>query len=547
MFRKAKNKAENAGTTDIAEMMPKTKKEKKPWDKEKKKKVRRRAIAGVLAALIAAFFVRNSLMAKNTAPMVSAVAAEQGDVEQILSTGGTVKSDETRTYFAPISVEVGEVNVSTGDTVKKGDVILTFNEKELAEKRLEAEYKLASNEGGYESSLHKDNQYIADLSEATTNLEVLDQQIADNENLLKEINKKIEDKKAGWSYNGAALQATILEQEKKIADEKQKMEERHEWEAQQGLPSDDKALRKQQREKEEKDEAAKAQIAYDEEVLLNLQEQAQYNSYEEQNNKEVRELQRQAKEVEDLIASYKEYKSEMKSQKETSENNVLDQGSREKLEADTALEKLTNQETLDAIAKVENGLKADFGGVITELEAVSGQPPTESGKLVTIESVEKVSVRLNVSKYDLESLAVGQSADVEIAGTTYEGTVAKIDGMATKNDSGAMVVGVDVTVNNPDENIFLGVEARVYIHTAKAENTVNVPIETVCSDVDGDFVFVEKDGLVAKQRVTVGISTDSVCEITEGLTAGENVLYPSVMGMGVELEEGMAVTVMGAE
>lgn len=540
MFRKAKNKAENAETTDVAEMMPKTKKEKKPWDKEKKKKVRRRAIAGGLAVLVVAFFVRNSIMAKNAAPMVSTVAASVGDVEQILSTGGTVMSDEKKTYFAPISVEVGEVKVSTGDMVKKGDVMLTFDEEALMVEKQEAEYKLASNEGGYESSIHKDNQYIADLSEATTNLEVLDQQIADNENLLKEINKKIEDKKAGWSYNGAALQATILEQEKKIADEKQKMEERHEWEAQQGLPSDDKSLRKQQKEKEEKDEAAKAQIAYDEEVLLNLQEQAQYNSYEEQNNKEVRDLQRQAKEVEDLIASYEEYKAEMKSQKETSENGVLDQGSREKLEADTALEKLTNQEKLDDITSVENGLKAEFAGVVTELEAVAGQPPTESGKLVTVESTEKVHVRLNVSKYDLEKIAEGQKADVDIAGKIYEGTVSKIDGMATKNDSGAMVVGVDVRIENPDENIFLGVEAKVYVHMAKAEGVVTVPLEVINSDREGDFVFVEENGVVAKRRITVGISSDSVSEITEGLSEGDNV----IMANGMELEEGMAVNAM---
>lgn len=538
MFRKAKNKAENAETTDVAEMMPKTKKEKKPWDKEKKKKVRRRAIAGGLAVLVVAFFVRNSIMAKNAAPMVSTVAASVEDVEQILSTGGTVMSDEKKTYFAPISVEVGEVKVSTGDMVKKGDVMLTFDEEALMVEKQEAEYKLASNEGGYESSIHKDNQYIADLSEATTNLEVLDQQIADNENLLKEINKKIEDKKAGWSYNGAALQATILEQEKKIADEKQKMEERHEWEVQQGLPSDDKSLRKQQKEKEEKDEAAKAQIAYDEEVLLNLQEQAQYNSYEEQNNKEVRDLQRQAKEVEDLIASYEEYKSEMKSQKETSENGVLDQGSREKLEADTALEKLTNQEKLDDITSVENGLKAEFAGVVTELEAVAGQPPTESGKLVTVESTEKVHVRLNVSKYDLEKIAEGQKADVDIAGKIYEGTVSKIDGMATKNDSGAMVVGVDVRIENPDENIFLGVEAKVYVHMAKVEGVVTVPLEVINSDREGDFVFVEENGVVAKRRITVGISSDSVSEITEGLSEGDNV----IMANGMELEEGMAVT-----
>ncbi len=293
-------------------------------------------------------------------------------------------------------------------------------------------------------------------------------------------------------------------------------------------------------EKKEKDDAAKAQIAYDEEVLLNLQEQVQYNSYEEQNNKEVRDLQRQAKDVEDLIASYKEYKAEMKSQKESSENGVLDQGSREKLEADTALEKLTNQEKLDAIGEVENGLKADFAGVVTEMEAVAGQPPTEDGKLVTIESTEKVYVRLSVSKYDLEKIAVGQKADIDIAGKTYEGTVTKIDGMATKNESGAMVVGVDINIDNPDENIFLGVEAKVYVHMAKAEGVVTVPLEVINSDRDGDFVYVEENGTVAKKRITVGISSDSVSEVKEGLAAGENV----IMANGMEFEEGTAVTAM---
>lgn len=528
MFGKAKNKAEN---TDITEMMPK--KEKTPVDKEKKKKIRRRVIAGVVVALIAAFFVRNSLAAKNSAPMVTTVAATVGDVEQVLSTGGTVKSDETKTYFAPVSVSVGEVKVAAGDTVKKGDVLLTFDEKGLTETRQEAEYKMASNEGGYESSLHKDNQYIADLSEATTNLAVLDQQIEDNENLLKEINKKIEDKKAGWSYNGAALQATILEQEKKISDEKQRLEERHAWEAEQQIDSDD-------REKKEKDDAAKAQIAYDEDVLLNLQEQVQYNAYEEQNNKEIRDLQRQANDVEELIASYKEYKSEMKSQKESSENGVLDAGGKAKLEADTALEKLTNQETLDAVAEVENGLKADFAGVVTEVEAVAGQLPAESGKLLTLESTEKVLVHLSVSKYDLEKIAVGQKADINIAGKSYEGSVTKIDGMATKNDSGAAVVGVDVSLDNPDDSVFLGVEAKIYVHMEKAEGAVTVPLEVINSDREGDFVYVEENGVVAKKRVTVGISSDSICEIKEGLKAGENV----ILSNGMEFEEGTAVTAM---
>lgn len=227
MFRKAKNKAENAA--ENTEMMPK--KEKTPMDREKKKKIRRRVIAGVLAVLVVAFFVRNSLMAKNMAPMVTTVAVTKGDVEQILSTGGTVKSDETRTYFAPLSVEVGEVMVSTGDTVKKGEVMLTFDEKALAEEKQAAEYKMASNEGGYESSVHKNNEYVADLSEANRNLPVLEQQIADNEKLLDELNKKIEEKKAGWNYNGTNLNVSVMEWQSIIAQDEEALADISEREA----------------------------------------------------------------------------------------------------------------------------------------------------------------------------------------------------------------------------------------------------------------------------------------------------------------------------
>ncbi|MCI8324205.1 MAG: efflux RND transporter periplasmic adaptor subunit [Lachnospiraceae bacterium] len=530
MFRKAKNKAENAA--ENTEMMPK--KEKTPMDREKKKKIRRRVIAGVLAVLVVAFFVRNSLMAKNMAPMVTTVAVTKGDVEQILSTGGTVKSDETRTYFAPLSVEVGEVMVSTGDTVKKGEVMLTFDEKALAEEKQAAEYKMASNEGGYESSVHKNNEYVADLSEANRNLPVLEQQIADNEKLLDELNKKIEEKKAGWNYNGTNLNVSVMEWQSIIAQDEEALADISEREARGELSdySEDEI-------KEMRNEA-EIKLANDRETLLNLQIQTQYNGYEEGYNKEVRDLQRQAKDVEELIASYKEYQAEMKSQKASSESGVLDAGGKAKLEADTALETLTNQGKLDAIAEVENGLKADFGGVVTELEAVAGQPPTESGKLVTIESTEKVYVRLSVSKYDLEKIAEGQKADIDIAGKTYEGTVSKIDGMATQNNSGAMVVGVDVNIDNPDENIFLGVEAKVYVHMAKAEGVITVPLEVINSDRDGDFVYVEENGVVAKKRITTGIASDSVSEVKEGLAEGESV----IMANGMEFEDGTAVTAM---
>lgn len=513
--------------------MKKAKKEKKPMDKAKKKKLRRRIAAVVIVALIAGFFVRNSLMAKNTAPMVFTTEATVEDVEQTLRTGGTVKSTETKSYFSTVTVPVSKIKVAVGDKVKKGDVLLKFDEDALAEAKQEAELKLQSNEGGYSSSVYKDNKYLADLSEANTNLAVLEQQISDHETYLKGLQKTIEDKKAWYANQGALLQVSLLEWEKTISDEKKALEERNAYEAE-SQDMDDK----EKREKREKDDAAKNQIAQDEETYLSLQEQVQYNSYEQQNNQEIRDLEREASEIEKIIADAKELKAKMESQKETSEDAMMDTGSKEKLEADTALQKLTNGETLESIEEVESGIVADFAGVVTEIDAVEGAMPAENGKLMVLESTDKVVVHANVSKYDLEKLAVGQETEIDIAGNVYEGKVAKIEGMATTNNNGAAVVGVDISIDKPDENIFLGVEAKVVVHTAKAEGVVAIPMELINSDRDGDFVYVEENGVVAKKRITIGISNESLCEVKEGLAAGDKV----IMSMGQEFEEGMAVT-----
>lgn len=539
MSQISENKTEEAKVTDVVndtkenKKEKKAKKEKKPMDKAKKKKIRRRIAVLVIVVLVAGFFVRNSIMAKNTLPTVFTMEVTIEDVEQTLRTNGTVKSMETKSYFAAVMVPVSEVKVAVGDKVKKGDVLLKFDEAALSEARQEAELKLASSQGDYSSSLYKNNKYLADLSEANTNLPVLEQQISDHETYLKGLQKTIEDKKAWYANQGALLQVSLLEWEKTISDEKKALEERNAYEAE-SQDMDDK----EKREKRERDDAAKNQIAQDEETLLSLQEQVQYNSYEQQNNQEIRDLEREAAEIEKIIADAKELKAKMESQKEASEDAMMDTGSKEKLEADTALQKLTNGGTLESIQEVESGITADFAGVVTEINAVEGATPAENGKLVVLESTDKVVIHANVSKYDLEKLAVGQSAEIDIAGNMYEGKVDKIEGMATTNNNGAAVVGVDIGIEKPDENIFLGVEAKVVVHTAKAEGVTTIPMELVNSDRDGDFVYVEENGLVAKRRITVGISNESFCEVKEGLSVGDKV----IMSMGQEFEEGMAVT-----
>lgn len=465
---------------------------KTPMDPAKKKKIIKRSIIGIIAGIFVLFIVVSNISKANAKPVVYISPVARGDVEQTINTSGSVVSNETKTYFAPVSIKIGAINANAGDTVAKGEPVLTYDATDLANEKRTAELKLQANEGSYKSSVQKNNESLGDLSEANINLGVLEQQITDIDNYIKELQQKVDDKKAALAHEGALLQVSLVD-----------------WADQ---PNS--------------------------EEYENLQKLVQLNSYEQANNEEIRAWQEEISKYTEMLNNCKEYKSEMKSQKNSAESAKLNQGGKEELEAKNEMENIASQETLDAISATESGILAEFDGVVTEMNAVEGKTPAVGEQLFKLESTEDVKVNISVSKYDLEKLKVGQKATVTIGGIVYEGEVSKIDKMATKNSSGAAVVGTDIRIVNPDENIFLGVEAKVAISTSTSENALLVPFNAVNADIDGNFVYAVENGLIVKKPVQTGISSGMDIEITEGLNEGDQILTEVSAGIA----EGMEVT-----
>lgn len=465
---------------------------KTPMDPAKKKKIIKRSVIGGVAGVFILFIIVSNISKANTKPMVYTSEVTRGDIEQTINTSGAVASNEVRTYFAPVSIEIGKINVNTGETVKKGSPVLTYDETDLANEKRTAELKLQANEGSYKSSVQKNNESLGDLGEANVNLGVLEQQITDIDNHIKDLQRQVDDKKAALAHEGALLQISLID----WADH----------------PDSDE--------------------------YENLQKLVQLNTYEQSNNEQIRAWEEEIKTYTDMLNNCKEYKSEMKSQQSSAESTKLNAGGKEELEAKNEMENITSQETLNAIQETENGILAEFNGVVTEMNAVEGKTPAVGEQLFKLESTEDVKVSISVSKYDLEKIKEGQKAVVTIGGNTYEGEVSKIDKMATKNNSGASVVNADIKILNPDENIFLGVEAKISVSTSKSEAALLVPFSAVNTDMEGSFVYAVENGVIVKKPVQTGISSDLDVEIIEGLNEGDQILTE----VNSNIMEGMEVS-----
>jgi len=140
----------------------------------------------------------------------------------------------------------------------------------------------------------------------------------------------------------------------------------------------------------------------------------------------------------------------------------------------------------------------------------------------------------------LAKVKEGQKADVTIAGKKYEGEVSFINHMATANANNMPVVEAQIKITNADEDIYLGIEAKVVIYAEKAENVLVVPVETVNSDKNGDFVYVVENNIVVRKDVVTGVSSDEYIEVTDGLLENDQVMTD----ISLDITEGMEVMVM---
>ena len=473
----------------------KQKKEKKPLDATAKKK-RRRKVLWVIAGVIVVLFIITRFLGGNTAIPVITTEAVKGEIAQTINTSGTVTADNAKSYFSEVNVKIGTVNVSAGDAVKAGDVLIAYDQTELQTKIELAQLKQQSGEGSYKDAVQNNNEKLGDLSEATINLEVLDQQIADTEAYIKGLENKIDNKKNELALFGTKLQISLLDwQDKPDSDE-----------------------------------------------YMNLQKLIQENSYEQNYNEDILGWQSELEVYNKMLSEYEEYRSEMKSQKSSADAGKMTQGAKEQLEADNQTKAIEAGDELTALQNAEAGITAAFDGVVTEISAIEGAVAAEGSKLLELQSTQDVSVRISVTKYDLDKIALGQKAVVTIAGKEYQGEVTKINKMAEKNETGAAVVGTEIKVLNPDSDVYLGVEAKVIITTAEETDALLVPVTAVNVDMEGEFVYVAEEGIIVKKPVETGISSDTMIQILSGIEEGAQ-LITEVTG---DLTEGMAVMAIPA-
>lgn len=473
-------------------------------NKKKKKKIMKWIVLIALIAVVVIGFKACSGAGEKMMTMVETVAPQKGKLEDYISTTGMVESDEIKYYYSVVNGKIAEIFVEKGQAVKKGDLLLNFNMEDMELYLEQARLQYISGSSTYNETLDNDKKALADLTEAITNLAVLEQQIKDQKAYVKDLSKGLEnmqrDKANSLTTQNYNLQKRLAELEKDPVANK--------------------------------------------DAIAQVQMELQTNQYLSQIvgvSDEQEELEQKLQEEQERLVGYEQLKAEMEAQKLQAEASALSTYQKENLSASERLNIMNYEKAQKDYEEAAKGIAADFDGIIVELSAMEGLPVGENQQLLTLASTDKVKVSIGVGKFDLEKLKEGQKAEIEIFGNTYTGKVVKIDKMATASSNGFYQVGAEIVIDNPDDRIVLGLDAKVKILTESVEDVLLVPVEALNADRQGDFVYVAENGLAVRRDVICGISSTEFIEIKEGITESDKVIVSSLAGT---VEEGMVVTDM---
>ena len=192
------------------------------------------------------------------------------------------------------------------------------------------------------------------------------------------------------------------------------------------------------------------------------------------------------------------------------------------------------EKTESDIAKTE--IRAPFSGTVGLRTVSNGSTVTPTTLIARVQQMDPVKVEFTVPERHAGSVRVGSPITFKVAGLDQEFT-GKVYAIEPKIDAATRTLRLRALAANPGRVLVPGAFAKVTLELARVENALSVPTSSVIPHIDGQMVYLLKNGKAVSQNVVPGVRSDSSVQIMEGIKPGDSVIVSGLL----QLREGAPV------
>ena len=176
----------------------------------------------------------------------------------------------------------------------------------------------------------------------------------------------------------------------------------------------------------------------------------------------------------------------------------------------------------------ETELRAPFDGIIGLRYLSEGSYATSSTKIAKLIKISPIKIEFSISEKYASEIKIGYPITFKIVGNdkVFSASVYAID---PKIDIETRTIVLRALYPNKDEELKSGRYAEITLELSQIDNAIAIPTEALIPEMEGEKVFIYKNGKAQSVKVNTGLRTESKIQITDGLKFGDTLITSGIM------------------
>ncbi len=217
--------------------------------------------------------------------------------------------------------------------------------------------------------------------------------------------------------------------------------------------------------------------------------------------------------------------------REKRQKQLLDKGGISQEEYDATLNEVNVLRAEVALIKAQirkTEIRAPFTGKLGLRYVSDGSYITPNTRIATLQDIDPVKIDFSVPERYASQIEVGNKITFNVQGID-EDLTAEVYAKEPRIDPETRSLQVRALSANPDGKLLPGAFADLELTLQTIENAKMVPTISLVPELQGQKVFLLKNGVVQPQSVQTGLRTEEKVQITDGVEIGDTVLTTGLL------------------
>ncbi|HET8865443.1 MAG TPA: efflux RND transporter periplasmic adaptor subunit [Gracilimonas sp.] len=226
-----------------------------------------------------------------------------------------------------------------------------------------------------------------------------------------------------------------------------------------------------------------------------------------------------------------EYRIGLAEVREQRQKQLLERGGISQEDYDATLNELNVLRAEADLIKAQidkTEILAPFDGIVGLRYVSNGSYISPTSEIASLQSINPIKIEFSIPERYAGVVETGDRVIFNVQGQDddFEASIYAIE---PRIETQTRTLRIRALADNVEWRLLPGAFANLELILEEIEDALMIPTISVIPELQGQKVFVLRDGAVEEQEVTTGIRTASHVQITEGLAPGDTVLTTGLL------------------